>query len=177
VTAAPIEDDFFAELEKEIKEVTAKSKLKADAAALKKQANNTRLAAWQRKQAAADFASLQAIIDATAWRPTAIGALFTEQHCDGCDTVHHTFLQYMLQEEKISNPSTRRWIRLLVPADGSLPRQTIVQPIKTHMCASCAPEHGFDVDAPTFRLLPSLGNLTVSSTYVQGDINGTPQEG
>lgn len=164
-------DPFFDELEAEIKEITAKTKLKADAAKLKREANNMRLDAFVRRRAAEDYRSLQAILEATSWRPIAVGALFTEQHCDGCDTIHHTFLQFMQHEEKVLNPATKRWIRLSVPADNNLPRETIVQPIRTHMCAACCAEHGFDVDAPSFRLMPSFGNLTVSSTYVQGDIN------
>ena len=81
-------------------------------------------------------------------------------------------IQYMQQEEKVNQPTTKRWIRLLVPLDNTLPRETIVQPIVTHMCAACAPEHGFNTDAPTIRLMPSIGTITVSSTYEQGDING-----
>lgn len=168
-------DPFFAELEAEIADATAKSKLKIDAAKLKKQALNMRLDAHTRARYADDLRAIQAIIDATAWRPIAYGALFTEQHCDGCDTIHHTFLQYMQQEEKVSQPSTRRWIRISKP-NGGLPRETIVQPLITHVCSSCAPEHGFDVDQPSIRLLPSFGTLSVSSTYVQGDINDPASE-
>lgn len=169
-------DPFFAELDAEIADATAKSKLKTDAAALRKQSLNMRLSSHTRARAAADLRSLQAILDATAWRAITYGALFTEQHCDGCDTIHRSFLQYMQQEEKLSNPSTKRWIRIARPNGAKLPRETIVQPIITHMCASCAPEHGFEVDAPSIRLLPSFGTLTVSSTYEQGDINAPEEE-
>jgi hypothetical protein len=170
----PETDDFFAELEAEIADVTAKAKLKGDAAKLKKQANNMRLSGAERARAAEDYHSLQAILEATTWKPIAIGALFTEQHCDGCDTIHRSFLQFMQQEEKVSNPSTRRWVRLPMPIEADLPRETIVQPIVTHMCAACCAEHGFNVDAPSFRLMPSLGTLSISSTYIQGDINEPP---
>lgn len=167
----PDEDPFFAELEAEISAATQKSKLKADAEKLRKEANNMRLSAVTRARAAEDFKSLQSILEATSWIPIAVGALFTEQHCDGCDTIHHTFLQYMQQEQKVNNPTTKRWVRLAVPENNNLPRETIVQPVITHMCAACAAEHGFDVHAPSIRLMPSLGTLTVSNTYVQGDIN------
>jgi hypothetical protein len=140
-------------------------------AKLAKNARNFRLGAAERQRAAEDLKSLNAILEATMWEPVSIVALFTEQHCDGCDTVHHTFLQYMQQESKLNQPTTKRWIRLDVPPDNSLPRETVVQPIVTHMCAACAPEHGFDVEAPTMRLMPSLGTITVSPTYQQGDIN------
>jgi hypothetical protein len=163
-------DPFFAELEAEIEKAKAKSSLKKDAEKLRKDANNMRLEAHIRRRASEELKALQAILDATAWKPIAIGALFTEQHCDGCDTIHRTFLQYMQQEQKISQPSTKRWVRISTP-ELSLPHETIVQPIRTHICAACAPEHGFDADFPTIRLMPSLGTLTVSSTYVQGDIN------
>lgn len=169
-------DDFFDQLNAEIAEATAKAKLKKDAAKLAKDVNNYKLGAAERQRAKEDLASLQAILDATMWKPIAVGALFTEQHCDGCDTIHHTFLQYMQYEEKLNQPTTKRWVRLAVPMDNKLPRETIVQPITTHMCAACAPEHGFDVDAPSIRLMPSVGTITVSSTYVQGDINGSPSE-
>lgn len=131
-------DPFFAELEAEIADATAKSKLKADAAALRKKALNQRLDAHTRARYADDLRALQAILDANEWKPIAYGALFTEQHCDGCDTIHHTFLQYMQQEERVQNPSTKRWVRISKP-NGQLPRMTIVQPIITHVCASCAP--------------------------------------
>lgn len=171
----PEEDPFFAELNAVISKATAKSKLKLDAAKLKKQSLNMRLDANIRRRAAEEYAGVQAIIDANMWRAVRYSAMFTEQHCDGCDTIHHTFLQYMQEEEKVSNPRTRRWVRVVRP-DDSLPRETIVQPLSTHICASCCADHGFDIDAPTIRLMPIEGSLTVSAKYIQGDINGPPQE-
>lgn len=163
-------DPFFAELEAEIASVTAKSRLKVDAIKLKRQSLNMTLDAHTRRRYADDFRAVQAIIDANMWEAVRYGALFTEQHCDGCDSVHHTFLQFMQEEEKVTNRSTRRWIRVAIP-NGHLPRETIVQPLTTHICSNCCPDHGFNIDAPTIRLMPVEGALSVSSTYIQGDIN------
>lgn len=168
-------DDFFAELEAEIAEATAKSRLKADATKLKKQAHNMRLSPAERQAAAAEFRSIQAIVEADEWKPIISAALFTEQKCDGCGSVHHTFLQFMQEEQKIRGLSARRWVRVALP-DPYLPRQTIIQPLTTHVCSDCCTDHSFNVLAPEIRLMPREGNLTVSSTYIQGDINDPPME-
>lgn len=169
------EDTFFAELEAEIASATAKSNLKADAAVLKKQANNMRLSATTRRRAAEDYRAIQAIVEAEAWQIIRSGALFAEQVCDGCGSIHYNFLQYMQEEEKIRDPRTRRWVRVFVPAEG-FPRETIIQPLATHICSDCCEDHGFDAKKPNIRLLAREGSLTVSSTYIQGDINGQAQE-
>lgn len=168
-------DDFFAELEAEMAVHIAKSKLKTDAATLKREANNMRLDANIRKRKLEEWRAVHAIIDANAWEPIRAGALFSEQVCDGCGSIHRTFLQFMQLEEKITNRSSRRWTRVALPMEG-LPRETIVQPLKTHFCADCADDHGFDAKNPSIRLMPLVGGLTVSSNYVQGDINGTSSE-
>lgn len=163
-------DDFFAELEAEIAVAVKASKLKSDAAALKRTANNMRLDQRTRQRAAEEWRAVQAIVEANLWEPVAAGAFFTEQICDGCGSVHRTFLQFMQKEERVHNRSTVRWVRVPLPMNG-LPSQTIIQPLKTHVCADCAHEHGFVVTEPDVRLMPLVGGLTVSSNYVQGDIN------
>lgn len=168
-------DDFFAELEAEIKEATAKAHLKADAANLRKKANNMRISPAERQRASDEFKSIQAIIEVTEWKSVAYGTLFTEQECDGCGSKHYTFLQFMKQEQKIREPGAKRWVRISRP-NGDLPTLTIIQPLKTHICASCAGEHGFDVETPEIRLLPIEGQITVSGTYQQEDINESQEE-
>jgi hypothetical protein len=171
----PEVDPFFAELEAEIEQATKASRLKSDAAALKKQALNMRLSTRERQRAAEEYKSLQTIIDATLWQPLRAGALFTEQTCDGCGSVHYNFLQYMQEECRVAKPADRRWIRVGMPMDG-LPTDTILQPLKTHICSDCCTDHGFDVNLPNIRLMPRGEALTVSPTYVQGDINDPSQE-
>jgi hypothetical protein len=168
-------DDFFAELNAEIAKATAKSKLKLDAVALRKKAHNMRLSPKQRQEAADEFKAIQAIVEAELWEPVRSGALFAEQACDGCGSVHFNFLQFMQEERKVRDHRTRRWIRVSVP-DTSLDRETIVQPLKTHVCSDCCDDHGFNVRAPSIRLLPRDGGLSVSPTYHQGDINDPSQE-
>lgn len=169
------EDAFFAELNAEIATATAKSRLRGDAAKLKREALNMRLSARTRQRAADELRSIQAIIEAETWQIVRCAAMFAEQHCDGCGSIHYNFLQYMQEERKIRDPRSARWVRVLIPADG-LERETIIQPLTTHICSDCCAEHGFDVDRPNIKLLPREGSLTVSSTYVQGDINGTETE-
>ena len=168
-------DDFFDELNAEIAAATAKSRLKADAGVLKKKAHNMRLSPRQRAEAAEDFKALQSILEANAWEAIRSGALFTEQSCDGCGSVHYNFLQFMQEEVKVLDKRTRRWIRVTVPHEG-LERETIIQPLKTHICSDCGPDHGFDTNQPSMRLLPREGSLTVSPTYTQGDINAPIEE-
>jgi hypothetical protein len=168
-------DDFFDQLNAEIAQITAKSKLKADATKLKKAANNMRLPASERQAALAEFRSIQSIVEADLWRAVKIAALFTEQKCDGCGSIHYNFLQYMLEEQMIKHPTTIRWTRVPIPPKG-LARCSIIQPLATHVCADCGEDHGFNPQTPEVRLLPAEGGLTVSATYQQGDINGPSNE-
>lgn len=168
-------DNFFAELEAEIASATAKSKLKSDAVSLKKQAHNMRLSTAQRASAAAEYKAIQSIVEASEWEALRSGALFAEQACDGCASVSYNFLQYMQEERKVRDHRTRRWVRVSLP-NLSLPRETIIQPLTTHICSYCADDHGFDALRPSIRLLPRQGSLTVSNTYIQGDINDPAQE-
>jgi hypothetical protein len=169
------EDPFFAELNAEIAKATAKSRLKSDAAKLKRDSLNMRLDIHTRRRAAEEFKSLQAIVEANAWEAVRCAAMFAQQQCDGCGSIHTNFLQFMQEEEKITNRSTCRWTRVPVPA-ANLPRETIIQPLNTHICADCCKDHGFSVAAPEIKLLPLEGALTVSPSYLQGDINAPPQE-
>lgn len=173
----PEVDPFFAELDAEIAEATKKSKLRADAATLKRQAANMRLSAAVRARAAEEYRAIQAIVEAEMWQIVRGGALFAEQTCDGCGSIHYNFLQYMQEEVKIRDARTRRWVRVPLPPE-SCPLDTIIQPLTTHICSDCCEDHGFDVRRPTIQLMPRDGSLTVSSTYIQGDINdSTTQAG
>lgn len=169
--------DLFAELENEIAAATAKKALKSDAAKLKKQALNPRVSKRVRENAAAEFKAVQAIVEANQWEVIRCGALFAEQACDGCGSVHFNFLQYMQEEQPISGNRSRarRWVRVSLPIPG-VPIETIIQPLTTHICSDCCEDHGFNIHAPTIKLLPRDSGLTVSAGYTQGDINGAPEE-
>lgn len=164
-------DDFFAELEAEIASANAKRALKSDAAKLKRQATNERLSAITRKRAAEEYRAVQEIAEANQWEVTQCGALFAEQSCDGCGSIHYNFLQYMQQEAMVRKPSSTRWTRIPLPVAG-MELQTIIQPLTTHICSDCCQDHGLNVLAPNIRLMPIGGALTVSATYQQNDING-----
>ncbi len=163
-------DDFFAELDAEIKLVTDKATIRQRAADAKKKSNNRWIPREQREAAEADYFQLRAIIEADLWKAIATVALFSEQQCDGCGSVHRLFLQYMeaqVQHKKLSN---KRWIRTSVP-NSELPRETFFQPHRTHICAHCADDHGFKVEEG-IALPISHAPLSVSDNYLQGDING-----
>lgn len=162
-------DDFFAMLDAEIATITKASKLRADREAAKKRANNMRASPEIRAAAKATFKALDAELSAQEWTSTKTIALFHEQSCDGCGSVHYTFLQFMEVQSLIRKPSTERSYRVAKP-DPKLPRETLVQPMLTHMCASCCEDHGFAV--PTAKRLRSRQEAVVPSfTYEQEDIN------
>ena len=162
--------DLFAELDAEIAKVSAKSKLKSDAESLRKKANNMRLDTEVRRRAAVEYREIQAIVEADLWEVVKTAALFAEQSCDGCGSKHFNFLQYMQQERKVRKHSDIRWVRIACPL-GLRAKETIIQPLTTHICADCCEDHGFDAQRPTIRLMPHEGALTVSRSYIQEDIN------
>lgn len=164
-------DDFFAELEAEIATHTAKAKLKSDAEAARKKAHNTRLSPAARAEAASTYKELSAIVEAEQWGAVSTVALFTEQTCDGCGSVHRVFLQYMEVQAMIRKPSTQRWVRISKPVpEEVLPRETLIQPHRTHICSHCCEDHGFALEAAS-HLPVSQSALSVSQTYLQEDIN------
>lgn len=167
------DDDFFAELDAEIAKAQEKVAIRKNAAAAKKKAMSRAVAEVERITALREWKELQAIIDADIWRPVSLVAFFTEQECDGCGSVHSIFLQYMEEQLLRSKPQTRRWVRTQIPEPG-LPRTVLTQKHKTHVCADCAIDHGFDLDAASVFNMPNA--LSISSTYDQGDINAAPEE-
>ena len=167
-------DDFFAELEAEIATATVRSKLKTSAVKLKRDAMNTRLSARARKQASDEYKAIQDIVEENQWKTRGFYAMFTEQACDGCSSVHHTFLQYMREEWLERKPSTKRWVRAGSPYGVIL--GTIIQPLKTHICSYCCEEHGFNIATPSMKLMAHNSMLTVSNSYSQEDINASFEE-
>lgn len=161
-------DDFFAELEAEIATATAKNKLKSDAVELRKKANNMRLPSATRAAASAEFKSISAILEAEAWTAVSTVALFTEQTCDGCGSVHRVFLQYMQLEQMKKKPSTQRWTRVAKP-HPTLPRESLIQPHHTHICEDCCEDHGFAIIGAA--RLPANQAIAPSLNYLQEDIN------
>ncbi len=163
--------DFFAELDAELATIMAKSKKAAQLKAARKKANNSRLPSATRQAAKSEFLALQSEVEASLWVPTASIALFTEQICDGCGSIHRTFLQFMELQTRVSKSSTQRWIRTSKP-HPALPRETMIQPLTTHICADCCIDHGFDFHPDSTRLEIST-SLTVSPNYIQEDINAS----
>lgn len=162
-------DDFFAELEAEIAVHTAKAQLKSDAEAARKRAHNTRLAPAVRAAAATNYKELTALVELDQWAVTATVALFTEQTCDGCGSVHRVFLQYMEVQSMVRKPSTQRWIRTPKPSPDT-PRETLIQPHRTHICSDCCEDHGFALSSAS-HLPNSEAAIAISQNYFQEDIN------
>lgn len=162
--------DFLAELDAELAEVAAKAKKASQLEKLRKQTNNMRLPSNLRAEAKASYLALQAEADQFSWLPTTSIALFSEQLCDGCGSVHRVFLQFMELQTHRTKPSTQRWVRVSKPL-SDLPRESMIQPLSTHICADCCEDHGFGISPSTSRLETST-SITVSSNYIQEDING-----
>jgi hypothetical protein len=161
-------DDFLAELDAELSALASTSTRKAQAEALKKKLANTRLSTEVRREAREEYRIIQAQIDAHQWIPTASIALFSEQTCDGCGSVHRTFLQFMEQQAYKPRPSTVRSLRV-EKINLALDREVIIQPLQTHVCADCCHEHGFAFVRASF--LKPAEFITTSPTYQQEDIN------
>lgn len=162
-------DDFFAELEADIAKHIAADKLKRDRDAARKKANTMTLPSAVRARASQEFRELNAMLSAQEWGSVKTVALFTEQTCDGCGSVHRIFLQYMELQQMIRKPTTQQWVRVSKPA-ADLPRETLLQPMATHICADCCEDHGFALLTAS-RLAPRPEAITPSPNYMQEDIN------
>lgn len=168
-------DDFFAELNAEIATHVKSAQLKADRDKARKKANNTGLTFEARSKAAAEFRELDQILQAAEWCSVSVVALFSEQTCDGCSSTHRVFVQFMECQQMIRKPTTQRWVRISRPTIG-LPRETLIQPQTTHMCASCCDDHDFYLSEAK-SLKRQSDPLVPSTTYIQEDINGEyPQD-
>jgi len=164
-------DDFFAELEAEISQYVETAKLKKDRDAAKKRANTTSLPSAVRARASEEFKALNEILAAQEWASVKTLALFTEQTCDGCGSVHRIFLQYMELQQMVRKPTTQRWVRVTKPVpEDQLPRESLLQPMTTHICADCCEDHGFALLTGS-RLAPRPEAVVPSFTYHQEDIN------
>lgn len=162
-------DDFFAQLEAEIAESTKLIKMKQDRDAARKKANTVSLPSATRQRAAEEYKLLSQALAATEWTAISTVALFTEQSCDGCGSKHHVFLQYMELRQQIRKPTTQQWVRVSKP-DPALPRETLLQPMETHICSHCCEDHGFGLLTAS-RLASRKDALSPSPTYTQEDIN------
>lgn len=162
-----LEDDFFAELEAEIAAANAATRIKSDIEKNRRKSLNTRLNPDERREAKALFLEAQAILDAAHWHPVASVALFSEQQCRGCGSVHKLFLQYMERQVYTSKSSTRRMIRTTKPSPH-LPREVLSQTSITHICADCCEDHGFDLTSATCI---TASAFAPSPTYEQEDIH------
>lgn len=164
------DDDFFADLNKEIATAIAKSKRVSAAKKARKAANNMRASTEERRIAKSEWLAISKELEAEQWRDEAIFTMFSEQSCDGCGSTHRTFLQYMLQQVLIRKPSTQRFVIITKPV-CSLPREVMVQPLTTHICADCCHEHDFDLTSPVRKVVSLPGTMTVSGNYVQDEID------
>ena len=162
-------DDFFATLDAEIAVALAKTKSRDDAEALRKKSLNMRLSQTERARASSEWKEIKALLDDEQWQVISLIALFTEQSCDGCGSVHTMFMQYMELQRMTKRQSTQRWVRALSP-NFSLNRETLIQPVTTHICAHCSEDHGFSLDSAS-RLAQRDHADGPSTSYSQDDIN------
>lgn len=165
--------DIFDELNAEIAKALEKSNLKKKAVSLKRQAFDTTVGRRVREKAMLEYRETLALIEIENWKPVGTAALFTEQQCDGCGSLHRVFLQYMEIQQHRSRATSRRWLRVPIP-NPFLPREVMIQPHKTHICPHCCDEHGFDFTSASFLGISSIA-LAVSDNYLQGDINAPPE--
>ena len=164
-------DDFFAELEADIAKFVEADKLKKDRDAAKKRANTMTLSPAARARASEEYKAINAVLAAQEWTSIKTIALFTEQTCDGCGSVHRVFLQYMELQQMVKKPTTQRWVRVSKPVpEELLCRETLLQPMTTHICADCCEDHGFALLTAS-RLAPRQDTLIPSPNYYQEDIN------
>lgn len=161
--------DFLEELDAELAVITAKQKAAKTAEDLRKKSNNMRLPSAVRSSAKADYLAVQAEADKLLWSARTSIALFSEQTCDGCGSTHRTFLQYMEHQVHNSKPTNQRWVRVSKP-HPALPRESMIQPLSTHICSDCCEDHGFGLEPGSLRLETSA-SITVPATYIQEDIN------
>jgi hypothetical protein len=173
---ATTELDIFDELNGIIEKALEKSNLRKKAASLKKQAFDRTVGARIREKALLEYRETLALIEIEMWQPVAVVALFNEQQCDGCGSIHRVFLQYMEIQSHKTRPSNRRWLRISLPSPG-LPRETYIQPNRTHICPHCCDEHGFDITQAGHLALTDVGPLAISDNYLQGDINAPSEVG
>ena len=162
--------DFLAELDAEISEVIAKEKKASDLEKARKAANNPRLPSNLRAEAKEQYKALQLEVDELLWHPEASIALFAEQSCDGCGSIHRNFLQYMERQVHRKKSTTARWVRVSKP-HPDLPRETMIQPLRTHICSDCSEDHGFGFEPDSCQYLETSTSITMSQTYHQEDIN------
>ncbi len=162
--------DFLSALDAEISAEAAKLRQVSKLEKLRKTSLNNTIPHASRSAAKQEYLALQSEIDFYLWKPEATIALFTEQVCDGCGSVHRTFLQFMEKQVHIKKPSTHRWVRVAKPSPN-LPRESMIQPLVTHICADCCEDHGFAISPDCDRLQLSA-SVSVSATYLQEDING-----
>jgi len=160
-------DDFFASLEAEIALTIKKDKIKADREKDRRASLNTRLDPATRAVARANFLEARALLDADLWKSVSLTALFAEQQCDGCGSVHRIFSHYMERQLQPKKPSNKRWVKTTAPK-FDLPRETMTVTSITHVCADCCGEHGFSFTGATVR---TAEPVVPAWDYQQEDIN------
>lgn len=88
------------------------------------------------------------------WKAAAIVAMFTEQHCTCCSSVHSVFTGiFQRQEHRINKAS--RWVREKTPAHLNLPKEQKITAENTPFCLLCAERNGYAVPAPFQSAFPT----------------------
>lgn len=157
-------DDLFADLDALLTAVTTKAKLAADRKAAKATLSNHRATPVARAYANESLRAIDEQLDAIMWLPTATVALFAEQHCNYCGSVHRIFLQFMEKSETARGHKVTRLHRIASPRVG-LPKLVQKQVTKTHFCADCCSDFKFDLGLAEERYHGDP--FAVSGTYEQ----------
>lgn len=162
-------DDFLAQLDAELTTLAETSKKASKLESLRKKSLNNFIPHEARSAAKSEYLAIQFEVEALLWKPQTSIALFSEQVCDGCGSIHRTFLQFMEQQVHVKKPSTQRWVRVTKP-QALLPRESMIQPLTTHICSDCCEDHGFAISPASLRLETST-SITTSAAYLQEDLN------
>lgn len=165
-----LEIDFLAQLDLDIKKLTRKSTLQSDEKRLKDKLRDRRVPDLIKSSLRTDLAAVQAQLALIQWRPEASVAMFVEQHCDNCASIHSIFTQHMQRQISTSGHPVKRWVRVPRPEPG-LPREVIKQLTTTHCCSDCITEFGFDMTSAEIKFSDHSEPYSVSQNYLQEDMN------
>lgn len=143
-------DNFFADLEEQISQVTRKETLSGRKGAIAKQMKDRRISDERKQTLRAELSSISAQLQEIAWQTKANVALFVYQSCD-CGEEHKFFEHLMRRQVTTSKPMVERWQKtehLL----NDFPNEVTYRFRQVRHCSSCINLAGFDMAAGVVRI-------------------------
>ena len=162
-------DDFLLELDRELSVATSRAKLQSDVSKARGKLLSSTISAEAKGALREEYAHLSEELNKILWRPIASVAFFAVQSCDGCASVHKTFLSHMQRQASVTNRTVMRWVRTPKPIPD-LPTEVIMQATKTHICADCCHEFGFDLSTAEVKFSKYSEPFSVSVDYLQEEM-------